>query len=189
MVGLTESTRIDEINSVKTLISLKPKMVSINPIIVLKNTKLEQDVEENKYKPLTVVQTIEICKELVQILNKENIEIINIGFQPIDNSIEQVDFSSKIFAGPFHHEFRQLVESSLWYDSIVNKIKKINNKVMEIEVTVNPQDSDSVIGYQKENIQKLKEIYDIDLVINPNKEIKPGKLKIEITKTYSEFAE
>lgn len=189
MVGLPESTRIDEINTVKALVELKPKIVNINPVIVLKNTDLEKAVEENKYKPLTVVQTIEICKELVEILNKANIENINIGFQPIDNSIEQVDFSSKIFAGPIHHEFRQLVESSLWYDSIVNKIKKINNKVMEVEVTVNPQDFDNVIGYQKENIQKLKEIYDIDLSVNPKEEIKPGKSKIEITKTYSGFKE
>lgn len=102
MVGLPESTRIDEINTTKTLVKLKPKMVNINPAIVLKNTDLEKEIERNRYKPLTVVQTIEICKELVQILNKENIENINIGFQPIDNSIEQVDFSSKIFAGPFH---------------------------------------------------------------------------------------
>lgn len=60
---------------------------------------------------------------------------------------------------------------------------------MEVEVTVNPQDSDNVIGYEKENIQKLKEIYDIDLSVNPKEEIKPGKSKIEITKTYSGFAE
>ena len=39
MVGLPESTRLDEINTVKKLIKLKPKMVRIYPVLVIKNTK------------------------------------------------------------------------------------------------------------------------------------------------------
>ena len=39
MVGLPESTRIDEINTAKALIKLKPKMVRIYPVLVVKNTR------------------------------------------------------------------------------------------------------------------------------------------------------
>ena len=49
MVGLPESTRIDEINTAKALIKLKPKMVRIYPVLVIKNTKLEQEYKEGKY--------------------------------------------------------------------------------------------------------------------------------------------
>jgi len=31
---------------------------------------------------------------------------------------------------------------------------------------------------------KLKEIYDVDVVVEAKKEIKPGKFKLEILKTY-----
>ncbi len=91
--------------------------------------------------------------------------------------------------GPFHPAFRQLVESSLWYDAIVGKIKKLNVKVKEVEVTVNPIDSNNVIGHKKENVLKLKDIYDVDLILKQDESIKQGKSKIEITKTYNDFLE
>ena len=47
MVGLPESTRIDEINTAKALIKLKPKMVRIYPVLVIKGTKLEKEYNES----------------------------------------------------------------------------------------------------------------------------------------------
>ena len=91
--------------------------------------------------------------------------------------------------GPFHPAFRQLVESSLWYDAIVGKIKKLNVKVKEVEVTVNPIDANNVIGHKKENVLKLKDTYDVDLILKQDENIKQGKSKIEITKTYNDFLE
>ena len=52
MVGLPESTKIDEINTAKALIKLKPKMVRIYPVLVVKNTKLEKEYENGEYQPL-----------------------------------------------------------------------------------------------------------------------------------------
>ena len=184
-LGLPDSTKIDDINTAKTLIKLKTSIVSINPVLVIKDTPLEKECKEMKYKPLTVVQAIETCKELVKIFNEKNIEIIAIGFEPLDSEVEQEEFSEKVIAGPFHPAFRQQVESSLWYDAIVNKIKKLNTKVMEVEVTINPLDTNNVIGYKQENIEKLKDTYDVDLIVTPNENIKPGKSRIEITKEFN----
>ena len=72
----------------------------------------------------------------------------------------------------------------MWYDAVVGKIKKLNVKVKEVEVTVNPIDANNVIGHKKENVIKLKETYDVDLIIKQDENIKQGKSKIEITKTY-----
>ena len=41
----------------------------------------------------------------------------------------------------------------------------------------------------KENVLKLKEIYDVDLILKQDKNIKQGKSKIEVTKTYNDFLE
>ena len=60
---------------------------------------------------------------------------------------------------------------------------------MQVEVTVNPLDINNVIGHKKENITKLKDVYDVDLIVTPNEKIKQGKSKIEITKTYKDFVE
>ncbi len=185
-IGLPDSTKIDDINTAKNLTKLKTSVVSINPVLVIKGTRLEKELLEKRYKPLAVIQALETCKELVKIFNEKNIEINAIGFEPLDSEVEQQIFSEKVIAGPFHPAFRQLVESSLWYDAIVNKIKKLNAKVMEVEVTVNPIDINNIVGYKQENIEKLKNTYDVDLIVTENEEIKPGKSRIEITKTFGQ---
>ena len=189
MVGLPESTTVDEINTAKQLIKLKPKMVRIYPVLVIKNTKLEKDYNNGKYKPLTVTQAVEVCKELVKLFTKKNIEVIRIGLQPTDTITDPKNEKSEVVAGPFHPAFRQLVESGMWYDVIVEKIKQLNTKVKEVVVTVNPIDVNNVIGQRKDNIKNLREIYDVDLIVKADEKIKQGKSKIEITKIYEDFSE
>ena len=188
MVGLPESTKLDEINTAKQLIKLKPKMVRIYPVLVIKGTDLEKQYNEGKYKPLTVVQAVEISKELVKMFSKKKIDVIRIGLQPTDTISEPNSKNSEVVAGPFHSAFRQLVESGMWYDVIVDKIKKLNTKVREVEVIVNPQDVNNVVGQRRENISNLKDIYDVDLIVKADKKIKQGKSKIEITKVYGDFS-
>ena len=91
--------------------------------------------------------------------------------------------------GPFHPAFGQRVESGIWYDVIVQKIKKLNTKVKEVIITVNPQDINNVIGQRRENISNLKDVYDVDLIVKTDDKIKQGKSKIEITKVYGDFSE
>ena len=189
MVGLPESTRIDEINTARALVKLKPKMVRIYPVLVVKNTKLEQEFKEGKYEPLPLVQAVEICKELVNIFTKKKIDIIRIGLQNTEEISSPESEKSEVVAGPYHPAFRQLVESGLWYDDIVSKIKKLNVKVKEVGVTVNPIDINNVVGHKKENILKLKNIYDVDLILKQDNKIKQGKSKIEVIKTYDDIIE
>ena len=185
MVGLPESTRIDEINTAKALVKLKPKMVRIYPVLVVKNTKLEKEYEEGNYQPLSVVQAVEVCKEIVRIFADKKIDIIRIGLQNTDEISDPTNKNSEVVAGPYHPAFRQLVESAMWYDAIVGKIKKLNAKVKEVEVSVNPIDANNVIGHKKENVMKLKDTYDVDLILKQDSNIKQGKSKIEITKVYT----
>ena len=118
-----------------------------------------------------------------------NIEVIRVGLQNTDEISEPENSKSEVVAGPYHPAFRQLVESAMWYDAIVAKIKKLNVKVKEVQVTVNPIDSNNVIGHKKENVLKLKEVYDVDLTVKQDKNIKKGKSKIDVLKTYNDFLE
>lgn len=189
MVGLPESTRLDEINTAKELIKLKPKMIRIYPVLVIKNTKLEKEYANGTYEPLQLNQAVETCKELVYLFNKKKIDIIRIGLQNTDLIAEPSQDESEVVAGPFHPAFGQLVEDSIWYDSIVDKIKKFNVKVKEVEISVNPQDVNNVIGHKKENAKKLKELYEVDIKVKPDKNIKAGKSEIKILKTFTDFKE
>lgn len=189
MVGLPESTKIDEINTAKELIKLKPKMVRIYPVLVIKNTRLEKEYLAGNYTPLTVTQAVETCKELVAMFNRNKVEIIRVGLQNTDEITDPSTEGSEVVAGPYHPAFRQLVESGLWYDVIVSKIKELNVKIKKVQVTVNPQDANNVIGHKRENIEKLRDMYNLDLIVKQSKEVKQGKLEIEVLEKYPEFLE
>lgn len=189
MIGLPESTRNDEINTAKALIKLKPKIVRIYPVLVIKGTKLERDYNEGNYEPLPLVQAVETSKQLIRMFKDKNIEVIRVGIQNTEEISDPANKQSEVVAGPFHPAFRQLVETSMWYDAIVEKIKKLNVKVKEVEVTVNPIDANNVIGHKKENLLKLKDTYEVDLIVKQDDTVKQGKSKIEITKKYNDFLE
>ena len=175
MIGLPESTKQDEINTAKELIKLKPKIVRIYPVLVIKDTELAEEYEKGEYTPLTVGQAVERCKDIVAMFNKNKINIIRIGLQNTEEITDPSSEKSSVVAGPYHPAFRQLVESSMWYDSIVDRIKKVNAKVKKVKIIANDININNIIGHKKENITKLKDIYDVDVVIERNEKIKPRK--------------
>ncbi len=185
MIGLPESTETDDIQTAKDLIKLKPKIVRIYPVLVIKGTELEKEYKEGTYEPLTVSQAVERCKELCYLFGKKKINVIRIGLQNTDTICAPNNEGSEVVAGPYHETFRQLVESSIYYDTILEKIKKINTKVKE--VLVHPQNVNNVVGYKRENINKLKEMYDVDVVVKQDIKHSENKIDVRISKKYKDF--
>ena len=56
MIGLPESTRLDELNTAKELAKLKPKIIRLYPVLVIKDTELEKDYNDGIYEPVTLEQ-------------------------------------------------------------------------------------------------------------------------------------
>ena len=189
MVGLPESNKLDEIRCAKQIVKLKPSMVRIYPVLVIKGTELAKEYGAGEYQPLTIGQAVERCKEMLYIFNKHKIEVIRIGLQNTEEIADPKEKNSQVVAGPYHPAFGQLVNDSIWYDSIVDKIKKVNAKVKEVNVKVNFADMNNVIGHQKENLKKWKEIYEVDVNVVPDETIKQGKSELEIVQTYDQYME
>lgn len=187
MIGLPESTRLDELRTAKDLAKLKPKMIRLYPVLVIKNTELEEEYKNGNYEPVSLKQAIEVCKELTNFFEKKKIKIIRVGLQNTDLISNPEKIESEVVAGPYHEAFGQLVEDNIWYDKMLDKIKKINTKVIEAEILVNPANANNVIGHKRENIIKLKETYDLDLKVKQTETIKPGSFKLNILKTYKDF--
>lgn len=188
MVGLPESNLLDEIRTAKDLAKLRPKIMRIYPVLVLKGTELEKEYADGTYFPLSVDQAVERCKELCYFFAKKRITVIRVGLQPTDTISDFTkNKNSQVVAGPYHDTFRQLVEASINYDKIVNKIKSYNVKVKEVKIFTSPENVNNVVGYKRENIKKLKDYYDVDVKIEQNKKMKDGKLNIKVTKVYTDF--
>lgn len=184
MIGMPESTELDEINTAKDLIKLKPKMVRVYPVLVIKGTELATDYKDGEYTPLTVEQAVERCKEIIYMFRKKHIDVIRVGLQNTDEITDPKNDGSQVLAGPYHPAFRQLVDDSMWYDSIAERIKEINMKVKKVEIVANPELVNNVIGHKKENVKRLKEMYDVDIIVKPDENIKLGKFHINVVEKY-----
>lgn len=187
MLGLPESSSTDELKTAEDLAKLKPKIMRIYPVLVIKDTQLEKEYEEGKYKPLNVSQAVEICKDVYYYFNKKKIKVIRIGLQTTDIICDPKNENSTVVAGPYHEAFRQLVEDGMWCDSIVARIKKLNVKVKEIEVIVNPANANNVFGHKKQNVKKFKELYDVDLKVKQDNKIREGDFELNVLKVYKDF--
>jgi radical SAM enzyme (TIGR01210 family) len=98
MVGLPESTRLDEMNTARDLAKLKPKIVRIYPVLVIRDTELEKDYLDGQFEPLELNQAVEICKELSQFFEKKKIKVIRIGLQNTDTIISPEQEGSEVVA-------------------------------------------------------------------------------------------
>ena len=187
MIGLPESTRQDELETAVALCKLKPKMVRIYPVLVVKNTELEKMYNNDEYEPLTLEQAVDRAKEVYYIFNKKRIPVIRLGLQNTDTISNPKNEKSEIVAGPFHPAFRQLVEASIWYDAMVTKIKSTTVKAKIVEIRVNPENVNNAIGHKKENIKKIKELYDVDVKVVGDDTLRPEKIELKIKEIYKNF--
>ncbi len=187
MVGLPESNELDDLNTAKDLIKLKPKMIRIYPVLVIRGTELENEYNNGEYEPLTLDQAVERCKELSLMFEKKKIKVIRIGLQNTDTISAPGTESSEVVAGPYHEAFRQLVESEIYYEKIVEQIKKFNTKIKEVEIRVNPQTVNNIVGYKKENLNRLKEMYDVKVKLNQDFSFPEDTFEIEVLKEYKDF--
>ena len=122
MIGLPESTQKDELATAKDLIKLHPKMIRIYPVLVIKDTKLEEEFKNGDYLPNTLEQAVEVSASLLKMFKKKKIDVIRIGLQSTDEICNPENINSQVIAGPYHPAFRQLVESRIYYDEITEKI-------------------------------------------------------------------
>lgn len=83
--------------------------MEIYPIEIKEKTKIYEEIQNNEYEELTMIQKIERTKEIFYMLSKKK---INVEIKAYNNE-----------------EFKNRVESGIWFDTIVEKIKQYNVKV------------------------------------------------------------
>ncbi len=172
MVGLPGDTREKALLTVKKVIELKPDIVRIYPTLVIKNTYLQKLYETGKYSPLTLEEAVDICALLLELYEKNNINVIRIGLQPTDNISE----GGEVVAGPFHPAFRQLVQARLMMNRLIKYFRDKNlYNVEELTIECNSGNISNIIGQKRVNMEKLKAQFGI------------GKISVKLNEDIKEF--
>lgn len=150
MVGLYGSTPEKDIETAEKLISLSPDTVRIYPTITMKDTLLEKYYIDKKYIPYSKKTTINTCATILKMFYDNNINVIRVGLHYSD---ELVNTS---VAGYYHPAFRELCESKMFLDMLVNEIK--NYPKGEFSVFVGNKFISKAIGQKKANIKALEDL-------------------------------
>ncbi len=71
----------------------------------------------------------------------------------------------------------------------MKEIRKVNTKVKRLEIVVNPANVDKVVGYKRENLNKLKELYELDVEVRQDEKLNPNKLELNVLERFKDFAD
>jgi histone acetyltransferase (RNA polymerase elongator complex component) len=155
MIGLPGDNINKDIDTAKRVIDLKPDICRIYPALVIKDTPMERMYIEQKFKPYSLSEAVNISKNIYIMMIANGINVIRIGLQPT----EEISEGNELVAGPFHPAFRELVESSIYndllYDVIMNNFKSdiSPNKVL---VKINPKDISKLYANGKSFFNGMK---------------------------------
>lgn len=148
MVGLPKSTLEKEIYTIKQCIRLKPKIVRIYPVYVLKESKLYDMTKTTKeYTPLDLSDAVYRAKILYEECIKHRINVIRVGLQ----TTEEINEKNENILGPVCDNYREKILSLISREQIEKRLKHQRN-VGDIQIIVPENNKNFVIGNRKENI-------------------------------------
>ena len=150
MPGLPRSTMEKDILSAEKSISMKPDLIRIYPSLVIKDTPMEIMYLRGEYKPYSLEEGVEVSKEIYKLYKKAGINIIRVGLQPTDS----INVGGDIVSGPFHPAFRELVESSIINEKIMENLKETKCG----KININSRDVSKLYANKKFYLINLSEV-------------------------------
>ncbi len=177
MIGLPADTEEKCIFTAKKFVELKPDCVRVYPTLVVKDTSLEKLMEQNKYNPFTLEESVNIVKKVLVLFYVNNINVIRVGLQATDD----IQIGKAVLAGPYHPAFRELVEADMIKDYLEFVILQ-NKNIKQMLVKSNKKNISKIIGNKKTNVKYMEEKFGVllktqesDLDINQLEIVLDGK--------------
>ena len=164
MIGLPNSTEDKEVYTIKECLKLKPDVIRIYPVYVLKDSKLYDMTISGEYIPLTLDEAVERTKKVYNECVKNSVNVIRIGLQ----TTEEINEVNTNILGPVCDNYKEKVLSSIARDEIVKKLSKIK-KYNKVNLVVSDKTKNFVIGNRRENILYLEQKTDTKLLVKSSK--------------------
>lgn len=149
MTGLYGSNFDKDLKTAESIIKLSPDTVRVYPTIIMENTFLAELYRSNKYKTYSLEESIELCAKILRMFRKNKIEVIRLGLHDTETMKEN------IVSGPWHPAFRELCESQILFEDVMDYINLNNIFFKDIVLYVNPSCVSKFIGQKRGNIIKF----------------------------------
>jgi len=160
---------------VEKSIALAPSFVRIYPTVVLSSTPLERLLRSGRYKPLSLKEAVDWCKESKKRFDSASIPVIRMGLQPT-SALEE---PGRIVAGPYHAALGQLVNSAIWHEKISPVLKKASLKSPHLVIHASLHQLCEIRGHHNSNINGwLKQLKLASLQTVASDQINPGEFRV-----------
>lgn len=166
MIGLPKSTLEKEINTIKKVLKLKPKVLRIYPVYVLKESKLYDMYLQKKYIPLNLEDAVDRVYNVLNECRKTDVKVIRIGLQ----TTSEITASNTEIVGPVCDNFAEYALAKIVLEQIEkyvcnNKLNNVKDYRLILNVTVPSKYISVVVGPKKINKIYLKEKYNVVLKV------------------------
>lgn len=150
MTGLYGDTDDSCRKSAQKIAELSPDTVRIYPTIVIEGTQLAELYKQGCYVPQSLSDAVCLCAELLKFFSSRSIPVIKLGLE-----YERSLLDSYV-AGPFHSAFRELCESKIYLDKMLELLPLCGGESAVFLVC--PSHISKAVGQKRSNIIKLSEM-------------------------------
>lgn len=145
MIGLPGDTKETALKTARQIAAFGAKYTRIYPTLVVKDTFLAKMYQTGKYKPLSIQEAVDWCKDLYLFFLQNDIEILRMGLHPSEGLLNGSDYLD----GPFHVSFKELVLTAIWHDKINEAVQGDTHKEITLDVPAN--EINYAVGYGSAN--------------------------------------
>ncbi len=147
----------------------------IYPTLALKGSELGELFLRGEYAPTPLNEAVDLCAEMVDILESGGVPVIRVGLQ----DSESLSFQGRILAGPHHPAFGELVRSRLWLRKVCARLLREGVKGGIVEIRVAPGELSKARGQKSGNIKELCGMFGFqEAHIVEHKDVPSGEARI-----------
>lgn len=165
MPGLPGENRESAIKTAETAALLRPSAARIYPAVVLAGTGLEQLYRKGSYRPLSLDEAVELCRDIFLVFQMSNIPVIRMGLHPFPPGE-----ACAVIAGPYHPAFGSLVRSRVRRQEMAERLLAMiassgQTDDGSLQLAIPEYNAADYIGNNKENMNYLKRLFNYRKVV------------------------
>jgi histone acetyltransferase (RNA polymerase elongator complex component) len=152
MPGLPGDSAERFCTTVQKVIRIKPDMVRLYPVVVIRGTELAQWFVKGTYQPLSLEEAVRVCSESCLGFEEAGIPVIRIGLMASPSLREQ----GQVLGGPWHESFGHLVRSEI-YQRRIEPFLPGPGEAKRISIRVPSKDVALIRGHRNDGIRRIEE--------------------------------
>jgi len=138
--------------TVQKVIRIRPDMVRLYPVVVIRGTELAKWFVEGRYQPFSLEEAVRACSESCLAFEEAGIPVIRIGLMTSPSLRER----GQVLGGPWHESFGHLVRSGI-YQRRIEPFLPGPGIAKRISIRVPLKDVALLRGYRNEGIRRIEE--------------------------------